>query len=214
MILQLDTLKGEPVLFLDSQTRTNSLLDHLYRVRDRVKIWLDAKNLNLLKVEKHIREGRHSYDHIAFINQADSIAITNKEPVRLPGPVFDPIGAIYAVRSKPLALGRIFHFTTYDNGKLREVVVTVSRIETISVPAGIFKCFVVSPSSADGKKLLKQDGQMEIWFTDDERQLPVKIEQRTSIGTMILELKEVVLPEPEDESEETPPSLPDLQLHK
>ena len=82
----------------------------------------------------------------------------------------------------------------FDNGKLKNVLVSVKKEETISVPAGIFKCILVTLSSGDGSALLKNNGQMKIWFSADNQKIPVKIEQNTNIGTMILELKKVVIP--------------------
>ena len=42
----------------------------------------------------------------------------------------------------------------------------------------------------DNKKLLKNDGQMKVWFTKDKKFIPIKIEQSTNVGTMVMELEE------------------------
>ena len=33
---------------------------------------------------------------------------------------------------------------------------------------------------------------MTVWFTDDDRKIPVKIEQRTNIGNIVLKLKKII----------------------
>ena len=38
-------------------------------------------------------------------------------------------------------------------------------------------------------KLFKHDGKMKVWYSDDARHLPVKMEQKTNVGTLILKLK-------------------------
>ena len=61
--------------------------------------------------------------------------------------------------------------------------------ETVRVSAGTFNCLKVEPVSGDGNPLLKNDGQMRVWLSDDSLKLPVKIEQKTNIGTMVMKLK-------------------------
>ena len=93
------------------------------------------------------------------------------------------------LRTKPLSLGDSYKFTTVENGKIQQVNVMVGDIEKISVPAGKFITRQVIPVSDDGIPLFKHDGKMKVWYSDDDRHLPVKIEQKTNVGTLILKLK-------------------------
>jgi len=106
--------------------------------------------------------------------------------------VYDPVSIIYAIRNEDLFIGKTMHFTSYDNGKIQEVYVRVTAKDRVAVPAGIYNCFVISPSSPDGKPLLKNEGQMKVWIADNSEKIPIRVEQKTNVGTMLLELKEVI----------------------
>ena len=66
----------------------------------------------------------------------------------------------------------------------------ITAKETIRVSAGTFNCLKVEPISPDGKPLLKNNGEMRVWLSDDNLKLPVKIEMKTNIGNMIMKLKD------------------------
>ena len=106
-------------------------------------------------------------------------------------PVFDPIGAIYYLRSLPLTIGDEIHLTIFDGRRLRKIAITVSGIEQIKVPAGEFECLVLKPTPLDNKRLTSADGILHLWLTDDRRRIPVRIEQKAGFGTIVLRLAEV-----------------------
>jgi len=185
-----DTLNGELVYKLATSVRTNSVLDNFYEVRDEIQSWLHPESLSLKKIIQKIREGNYKQDHQSII-QGDSIAISGSNIRAIPGKVYDPISFIYYLRSQNLILGSSYNFLSYSRKKLREVIVNVTAIETITVSAGTYKCMKIEPVSNDGKPLLKNNGQMKVWLSADSLKLPVKIEQQTNVGIMIMKLKEI-----------------------
>ena len=190
--IQPDSINGIEVYKITAITKTNSFLDRFYKVRDRVDAWVDTDKFNLLKVKKKIREKKYKSDFTAIININDSTAISKNKITKLPGNVLDPYTAIYYFRTLVLELGKKYQFYSYDNGKVKEIIIHLTNLEKISVPAGKFECFVISPSSINGKKLLKNNGEMKIWLSNDNRRLPVKIEQKTNIGIMVLNLRDII----------------------
>ncbi len=183
-----DSLNRESVYKLTTSVKTNSFLDAFYEVRDEIKSWLDSENLSLKKTIQTIREGHYHRDHQSII-QGDSIAVSKNKIRNLPGMVYDPIAFVYYLRNQDLRLGDSYKFFSYDQKKIREVIVNITAKETVRVSAGIFNCLKIEPVSDDGKPLLKNNGQMRVWLSDDSLRLPVKIEQKTNIGTMVMKLK-------------------------
>ncbi|NOZ07800.1 MAG: DUF3108 domain-containing protein [FCB group bacterium] len=192
MIMKKDTLGGEVVLQMISETRSNSLLDRFYRVRDKISVWIDPRDYSLLKMVKNIHEGKYRRKHTAVIDTLNNLAVSEKGSVAFKGRLYDPFTIIYALRNENLLVGKTFHYSSYDNGKVKEIYVVVSEKQRMAVPAGIYNCFVIYPASENGKPLLKNKGQMKVWISDDQSKLPIRIEQKTSVGSMLLELKEVV----------------------
>ena len=69
-------------------------------------------------------------------------------------------------------------------------MVNITARETIRVPAGTYTCLKAEPLSPDGQPLLKNNGEMRVWLSDDNLKLPVKIEMKTNIGNLIMKLKD------------------------
>ena len=187
--LSSDSLNGEVVYVLTTFVKTNSFLDAFYVVRDKIQSWLNPQNFSLQQAIQTIREGSYHRDHTLHI-QGDSILVWNNETLKLPGPVYDPIAFIYYLRSQNLSLGDSFKFLSAGNGKVKEVIVHITKVEEIVVSAGAFNCLKIEPVSSDDKPLLKNNGEMRVWLSNDNIKLPVKIELKTNIGTMVMKLKE------------------------
>ena len=184
-----DSLNGKSVFLLSTSVKTNSILDTFYEVRDETKSWLDVNDLSLINAVKKIREGNYHRDHSVFII-GDSLLIWNKKSFPITMPVYDPIAFIYFLRNQNLSIGDSFKFLSAGEKRIREVWVNITGQETIKVPAGKFYCLKVEPMSPDGNSLLKNNGELRVWLSNDDKKLPIKIETKTNIGTMVMKLKE------------------------
>ena len=184
-----DSLDMEAVYLLTTSVTTNAFLDAFYEVRDEIKSWLNPEFLSLKKTIQTIREGSYHWDHEAVI-QGDSLAVWSTNSKKLPGKVYDPVAFVYYLRTQDLQLGDSYSFHSYNRKKIRKVIVDITAKETIRVSAGTFNCLKVEPISPDGKPLLKNNGEMRVWLSDDILKLPVKIEMKTNVGTMVMKLKD------------------------
>ena len=68
----------------------------------------------------------------------------------------------------------------------------VEKIEKLRTPYITTDCFVVIPKSKQKGPLLKHQGAMKIWFTADDKKLPIKIQVKMKHGIMELTLKDYV----------------------
>ena len=185
-----DTIAGTEVYHLTSTTRTNSLLDRIYKIRDKINVILDTADLSIKKMEKKMNEGGKKKFFKSIINYDSLLAISNNKTISIPGKVLDPFGSIYYLRKKNINISDIFEFNTYDNDKVKKVSVVAKKIETVSTDAGDYKCIVIEPYSKE-RKLLRNKGSMKVWLTNNIKKIPVKIENQTSAGKMIMTLKAI-----------------------
>ena len=190
LIFSSDSLNGKSAYMHTTSIKTNSFLDAFYKVRDEIQSWLDPEDLSLKKTVQSIREGSYHRDHQSVI-QGDSIAVSGNKSRKIPGKVYDPISFVYYLRNQDLRLGNSYQFFSYNRRKIREIIVNITAKETVRVPAGTFNCLKIEPVSSDGNPLLKNNGQMRVWLSDDSLRLPVKIEQKTNVGTMVMKLEKV-----------------------
>ena len=188
--LKSDSLNGKLTYLLSTSVKTNSFLDNFYEVRDETLSWLNVKDFSLLKAVKKIREGKYHRNHSAHIS-GDSLLIWNKKYFTITEPVYDPIAFIYFLRSQKLSVGDTFHFLSVSEKKIREVGVNITGKESINVSVGSFDCLKVEPVSPDGIPLLKNNGELRVWLSNDDIKMPVKIEMKTNVGTMVMKLKEI-----------------------
>ena len=186
----LDSLEGKEFFKLTTSVKTNSFLDNFYEVRDEIQSWLNPNNLSLKKTIQKIKEGNYKSNFESII-KGDSIAVSKGKSRSLPGLVYDPIAFIYHLRNKKLSLNDKFDFFSFSKKRIRNITIYITAREKINVPAGTFDCLKIEAVSNDGKPLLKNDGEMKVWISVDSLRLPIKIEQKTNVGTMIMKLKTI-----------------------
>ncbi|UCD38684.1 MAG: DUF3108 domain-containing protein [Fidelibacterota bacterium] len=183
--------EGDTLLHVVSQVRTSKFFDRLYRIRDRIDLWLDPDNLVLRRMQREINEGRYKRKDTTIVDSKAGIIYARGDTLTVEGPVFDPIGVIYYLRGLPLAIGDEIHLSIFNGRRLQRITITVRGPERIKVPAGEFECLVLKPAPLNNQRLTKVDGLLQLWLTLDERRMPVRLEQESSFGTMVLKLTEV-----------------------
>ena len=187
-----DTISSIAYYHVKFQAKTSKFADNIYRVRDYIDIWLNTSDLTTIKLVKQLNEGNYHKKYDTSIDYNNSIAIVNNDTLKITGAVRDPYSLLYYFRTIPLEIGQILNFTTLDNKKLTEFQVIIDGKETVKTPAGTFPCIIIKPFR-EGKTLLKNDGDMKIWFSDDELRLPVQIQIKLKFGSMLLQLKTINL---------------------
>jgi len=182
-----ETINNTPAHHVTFYAKTSKFADRIFKVRDKVDIWLDQQDMTTLKVLKQIREGDYKKNFYTLLDYENSIAITNNDTIPLEGRVRDPYSLLFYLRTIPFEVGQILDFTTFDRKKTTDFQVLVAGKETVKTPAGTYTCKIIKPFR-QGKSLLKNSGDMMIWFSDDEQCIPVQIQIKLKFGSMLLQL--------------------------
>lgn len=167
-----------------------------FRVDDRLESWIDSRTFTSLRLSQHTNEGRYHRDrHIEFFPDRSTM-LERGESAREEPTVEEPLdeGALlYFVRTLPLNVGDRYSLDRYFRPDRNPVRLDVLRRERIEVPAGTFETIVVRPTiSTSG--IFSENGQAEVWVTDDERHLMVRMTAKLSFGTLSLSLRDVATP--------------------
>ena len=179
-------------LHIRFKARTTFPVSSIYTINDQVDTWLDSKYLYTKKLTKNIREGNYKNDSYTIIDYDQSIAITNGDTVIIDQFLRDSYSLFYFLRTIPLIIGETIDFTAFDGKIITPFQVITKTRETINTMAGTFPCLVVKPFR-EGTTLLKNKGDMMIWFSDDKNRLPVQIRIKLKYGSMLLKLKDINL---------------------
>ena len=185
-----DSLNNNTTYLLTSTIKTNKFLSKFYKVRDVIQSWISPNDFSLIKINKKIREGKYKKNHEAIILN-DSLAISGNKKISLPGNVYDPMSFIYFLRKQKLKIGDQYSFYSYGSKKIKKIIIKITGKEIVKVPYGSYNCFIIEPFSSNGKPILKNNGAMKIWLSEDSLHIPIKIKQHTNIGNMVMQLKSV-----------------------
>lgn len=161
-----------------------------YRVHEVLESWIDVANGNSIRHVKETLEGKRIGKRVYEIMPERGVFRENDKPERptVERPLDD--GAfLFFVRNQTLELGRRYDYDRYFIPDRNPVTVLVERREKIGVPAGEFTTLVIKPI-IKSRGVFSQNGRAEIWFTDDDRRLMVRMETRLVFGTISLRLRE------------------------
>ena len=175
----------------------------VYKINDRTVSWLASSPYRSMRFEQILREGgyrRHRrfelYHDVGTVTREDwdeegGSYEAHPEHRDLPIPVgaLDEISYLYLIRTVPLEVGRTYTFDGYFEDEGNPVVLEVLRRERVRVRAGTFKTIVVRPIiQADG--LFAEDGEAEVYISDDERRLIVQLKTKMGIGEVNMYLRQ------------------------
>jgi hypothetical protein len=99
---------------------------------------------------------------------------------------------IYAVRAAAIQVGETRTEDRYFRPDRNPVVLTGLRKETVTVPAGRYSTVVVAPSIRT-KGMFAEGGEAQVWFSDDERRMPVQVKSKFGGFTVTLALQSATL---------------------
>ena len=186
-----DTLSdGSSALRVSSMTRTDPMIDPIYKIRDRIDVLLDPATVELRQMARDLNEGRYHRKDTSRVDAISRHLYARGDTTVLDGPIFDPIGAIYHLRKRELTVGDTVHMMIFDGRRLRSIAIRVSGPIIKKVPAGTFECLALLPTSTDNTKLTKHGDFLRIWLSNDDRRIPIRVEQRANFGLLVLRLAE------------------------
>ena len=175
---------------ITSVAKSSPGFSRIFKVRDEIETTVAGNDFSTLRYVKRLDERGDKIEEVTVVE--DGVATRTRKKVKkvsVPRPVFDPISVIYYLRGLDLSPGKSHELTVVADGKLYTVHAKVRRRETIQTPAGKFATVVVEPEMSSGG--VPREERMFIWYSDDERRLPVRIRTEIKIGAITATLRGV-----------------------
>lgn len=192
------TPDGVPVHRIALWAESNDYVSRFYPVRTRYESWVDARDFLPVRFEKHAREGRYESDEVEQFDLARRTAVwRDVEHVRatsaVPERFQDIISSFYFLRTQALSDGQSVNVDLYSRGKIFKLKAVVQGKERVETPLGAFDAWKVQPQLRENETAADRNrGKLFLWFTDDERRLPVMARTVLPIGSVTARLKRVV----------------------
>jgi hypothetical protein len=108
------------------------------------------------------------------------------------GQVQDVLSAIYYLRTQPLEVGKTLQLTISDSGLVYQVPVKVVEQKRMKTVLGRVETLRVDPEVFGPNRLLSGEGRFSIWFTNDNRRVPVSARIKMKYGTFDITLRKVI----------------------
>jgi Protein of unknown function (DUF3108) len=198
------TLDGRPVYRITARAVSSGFLPKVtgITIDDSFESIVDKTEFCSCKMTKKLREGkRHRDIYLTFdrgggqsrfilydVAKTPPLQLKNEEVQNLPRCVQDVLSGIYLTRLRELRVGATFPVMISDNGIIKEIETRVTAKQPVQALAGPFSALKVETSSGLGT-LFKGGGTFLIWFSDDERRLPVKFEAKVKLGKVFGTIK-------------------------
>jgi hypothetical protein len=175
---------------------TLGAINLIYRVSDRFQSSFNRTTGCSAGFAKQLQEGHRQvitdlkFDYsrgTALLNEKNVVKGTSKRSEAPVGPcVTDMLSAIFYPASQPLVPGQSFRLPLAD--AMHTVIVTMKTEarETVRTPLGTYQTVRVQPTADAG--VVKARGNIWIWYTDDDRHIPVQMRARLFWGTITFRL--------------------------
>ena len=178
--------------------RTNNFADAFYKVRTNVFSEIDPSFTKTLFYGKNQLEGKtQKLVDVKFDYQKKHCQYTEnkKDPiyVALNGKVFDPLSIVYAFRLYPVKEGDGRLISTCDGKKTLPVYISIGKKEKIRVPFGTFTANSATPEMKNLSGVFKKSpkGMLKVWYSCDEKRLPLLIKSKVVVGSFTAKLRKV-----------------------
>jgi len=181
---------------------SSTAVDLLYRMRDYVyedfnRDNLRPRELHILQHEKKRRdEWSIRFDDRERLVTSEKKNAQGRTWVRefSGGEPWGPFSGAMLALSLPLTVGETYTFDVFSGGNRYVLAFTVDRHESITTPLGTLRALRILPSVvwlSEGK-FLSQVSKTVLWITDDERHLPLRIEAAAFVGSIQVDLAQVL----------------------
>jgi len=176
-------------------TTTNAGMDLIYKVREHKESYMDLNRMRTV-LYKEKEEGNHPRDVVVTYDWAKGTVTRTEngnvgDTISIPAGTIDPLGLFFFIRMNRLKLGDVLEFPVTDGKKHWDTKATVVRKEQLTINGKTYDTLLVMPDMKRIEDVFKKKDEqpdLMIWFSADERQVPVKIESKVIIGTFVFEL--------------------------
>ena len=187
----IDTLAATPAYRVSLETEGGP---PFYRLEDHLTSWIRPEPFATLRFDQELRQGGYTRDRRHVMDPETStytrydledgewVEDAEERDVPIPPGALDEVAYFYFARLTKMEVGERYEYERYFKEKGNPVVLEVLRKERIRVPAGTFNTIVVRPIIKTSG-LFGEGGEAELYLTDDERRIVVRVKTKLPIGT-------------------------------
>ena len=180
------TLFGREGTQLKAHVETSGVVNAaLFAINNDYVTYVDPTTGLPYRSQQTIRETARTAETVADFSQpAGTAAIPGKRSAEFPG-TYDFLSVVYRIRALPLTMGSAYTLSVRNENGNHQLDVRVTGREMIKTNVGSFNAIV---SQVRTRSELQGGYGMTVYFSDDQRHIPVLIVSRISAGEIRAEL--------------------------
>ena len=181
---------------LSADANTIGAINLLFHASDHFQSNFDRAKGCTYEFDKQTVEGRRQVNSTLRLDYGQGKSILDEKNLvngqskhvesPIPGCMTDLLTGVFYAASQPLEIGYNFVMPVVDAMRSVPVTMKVEAREVVKTTLGTFKTIRVQPTADAG--VVKNRGNIWIWYTDDERHLPVQMRARLFWGTITFRL--------------------------
>ncbi len=182
------------VYYVLSTARSNSFISMFYPVEDQVETFIDAEGVYSHGIKVRQREGNYKSDKEIIFDHKNRKAIMTKnggepEVFDIPSKIQDSLSCLYYFRTMNPTVGESVFIDTHESKKNWQLEVKVLKKEKLVTPLGVFNTIKVK-ALVRFEGVFVDKGDAYIWFTDDDKKIPIQVRSKVKIGSVYATLIE------------------------
>ncbi len=179
---------------IDTDARTNKFFDMFKKVRDTITsegIFMHGKPQSTLFDVVQNERKYHAKKRTDFLWKENRVNYTQNgktDTYKVPAGHLNVMDAFFLTRTLPLEEGKVLKVPVFDSRKKYEIEVRLLKKEMLRSPLGkMVECLVIEPK-LKSEGIFTSVGTMQVWLTNDERRIPLKMTAKIKIGRIIARL--------------------------
>jgi len=172
---------GKVYIVLRAIVRTGPIVDRIYPVDDYVETVVDPSDFLPVQYTQRMNEGRDRrhgttvFDHGRRRAHWSSPMNGSTGVIHIAEDSREVLSLFYEMRATGMEVGETVKRRAVVGSKLYEVETTALARDRVWVPGfGRVRCIKVEPKAKFGQIFLRR-GRIQMWFSADERKVPVKM---------------------------------------
>lgn len=189
---QLSSYGGRDCYRLHGYVKTAGAGGMFYDLNNEFHSYMDKDAMIPWYYTRASREDDYRYfDTVRFFHDQQKIVGKKGTFNNVPRYTQDVMSAFYYARCldiRNMPNGTVVDIPCFLDDEVYDLGLTVVKREVIKTKFGKMRTIKILPRMVEGR-VFKADDQMEIWVTDDDNLLPVKVKSPILIGSITVELE-------------------------
>jgi hypothetical protein len=183
---------GRPAFKFVTVAQSGPLVTKFYPVANRAESLVDIETFLPRWMSFRRREGKRQNDfEYTFHHQEHTVTAVKDgttDQLDIPGDAQDAVSCLYFVRKMlPMTPGASLALNVHHDKKNYKLRVQVEAVELVKGPWGTIQAArVLAIMPFQG--IFLNEGNVRVWFTVDERRIPVRMKAKVIIGSIVADL--------------------------